>query len=93
MYSGITSTVSLYHKILEHTGIGPSSGSLSITDNRTGQSYTIPIVNNAVRAIDFLQNTVAGKGAELVEHFDNSLRVLDKGFFNTACTESAITLM
>lgn len=93
LYSYATSAVILYHKALGHTEIGPSSGSLSITDNRTGREYTIPIQNNSVRALDFIQITAAGKGNDLADHYDNSIRVLDKGLYNTACTETAITHM
>ncbi|KKA21090.1 Citrate synthase [Rasamsonia emersonii CBS 393.64] len=93
LYSYLTSAILFYHKALGHTAIGPSSGSLSITDNRTRRKYTIPIVNNAIRATDFLQITSAGMGADFVDHYENSIRILDKGFLNTACTESAITLI
>jgi len=91
--SYLASAIFLFHKALGHTAVGPSYGSLSITDNRTRRNYTIPIVNNAIRAIDFLQITAAGKGADFEDQFENSIRILDKGFLNTACTESAITLM
>lgn len=93
LYSYLISTIVLFHKALGHTSIGPSHGTLSITDNRTGRKYTIPIANNAIRATDFLQITSAGKGADFLDHFENSIKILDKGFLNTACTESAITLM
>lgn len=93
-YSSATSSVWLYHRVLGHTGVGPSTGNLSVTDNRTGRKYTIPIKNNAVKALDFIQITSAGLGnAEVADHYDNSLRVLDKGFWNTACTETSITHM
>lgn len=89
--SSAASGAVLYHKALGHTSIGPSSGTLSITDDRTGRKYTIPINNNAVKALDFIQITSAGLGAEMADHYDNSLRILDKGFWNTACTETSIT--
>lgn len=91
MYSSATSSVWLYHKTLGHTDIGPSTGTLSITDNRTGRNYTIPINNNSVKALDFIQITSAGLGTEVADHYDNSLRILDRGFWNTACTETSIT--
>lgn len=45
------SCVLFYHKALGHTRIGPSSGTLSTTDDHTGRKYTIPIPinNNAVK--------------------------------------------
>jgi citrate synthase len=93
LYSSATSSVWLYHKALGHTGVGPSIGTLSITDDRTGRKYIIPIKNNSVKALDFIQITSAGLGTEVADHYDNSLRILDKGFWNTACTETSITHM
>lgn len=43
-----------------------SSGFLSVTDERTGRKYTIPIQNNAVKALDFIQITTAGFGADKI---------------------------
>ncbi|KAH7120512.1 citrate synthase [Dactylonectria macrodidyma] len=90
-YSLTTSWTWLYHKVLGHSDIGSSTGNLHITDDRTGRTYTIPIRNNAVKALDFIQITSAGLEADLASHHDNSLRILDKGFWNTACTETSIT--
>ncbi|KAI0485176.1 citrate synthase [Xylariaceae sp. FL0804] len=72
-------------------GAAAADGTLSITDDRTGRRYTVPVRNNAVRALDFLQITSAGLGAGVADHYDGSLRVLDRGFWNTACTETSIT--
>ena len=91
--SFLTSLYLLYHRALGHTSVGPSSGSLSIVDNRTHRKYRIPIKDNAVKAIDFLQITAAGQGADFEDQYENSIRILDRGYLNTACTESAITLM
>lgn len=65
-----------------------STGVLTVVDSRTDQKYTIPIVDNAIRAIDFkaIQANAEGKGY-------SGLKVFDPGFFNTACTESQITYM
>ncbi|TIA07797.1 citrate synthase [Aureobasidium pullulans] len=85
-----TSGVLFFHRVLGHTAVGPSSGTLGITDERTGRRYTIEIKNNAVKALDFLQITSAGLGAEVADLYDNSLRILDEGFWNTACCETSI---
>ncbi|KAF5578575.1 citrate synthase [Fusarium subglutinans] len=81
----------VYQKAMGHADNSISSGILSVTDSRTGRSYNIPIRNNAVKALDFIQITTAGFGAEVADHYDNSLRVLDKGLWNTAVTETSIT--
>lgn len=93
LYSYLTSTIRLYHKTLGHTTIGPSSGTLSIIDNRTRRKYSISVVNNTVQAIDFLKITTAGQGADVVDHYENSIRILDRGYLNTACMESSVTFM
>ncbi|CVL08653.1 related to citrate synthase [Fusarium mangiferae] len=81
----------IYQKTLGHTDNSAPSGTLIITDSRTGRNYSVPIRNNAVKALDFIQITTAGFGAEAADHYDNSLRVLDKGLWNTAVTETSIT--
>ncbi|KAH7183656.1 citrate synthase [Fusarium flagelliforme] len=81
----------VYQKTLGQPDNSLTSGTLSITDSRTGRNYSIPIKNNAVKALDFIQITTAGFGAEVADHYDNSLRVLDKGLWNTAVTETSIT--
>ena len=57
--------------------------SLTVTDNRTGRSYEMPISQGAVRAIDFREIKVDEK--------DFGLLVYDPGFTNTASCRSAIT--
>ncbi|MCH8050487.1 MAG: citrate synthase [Chloroflexi bacterium] len=57
--------------------------SLTVTDNRTGRSYEMPINQGAVRAIDFREIKVDEK--------DFGLLVYDPGFTNTASCRSAIT--
>ena len=57
--------------------------SLTVTDNRTGRSYEMPISQGAVRAIDFRDIKVDEK--------DFGLLVYDPGFTNTASCRSAIT--
>ncbi len=57
--------------------------SLTVTDNRTGRSYEVPINEGAVRAIDFRDIKV--------DEDDFGLLVYDPGFTNTASCRSAIT--
>ncbi len=56
---------------------------LTVVDNRTGKSYTIPITNDAVRAMDLRQIKVQAD--------DFGLLTYDPAFMNTACCESTIT--
>jgi citrate synthase len=57
--------------------------SLTITDNRTGKAFEIPIENGTIRALD-LRQLKAGDG-------DFGLMAYDPAFTNTAATRSAIT--
>lgn len=59
-------TVALFRAV-GATSPGTSSGTLSVTDNRTNRTYTIPIEHNSVRAIDFRQIAAAGRGADPVD--------------------------
>ena len=59
------------------------SDSLTITDNRTGKAYTLPIANGAIRAMD-LRQIRTGPG-------DFGLLSYDPAFTNTASTISRIT--
>ena len=60
-----------------------SSDSLSITDNRTGQSYELPITEGTIRALDLRQIKTGDD--------DFGLMTYDPGFTNTASTKSTIT--
>ena len=59
-----------------------ASDTLTITDNRTGKQYTVPIKNGAIRAADLFQIKVAE---------DDGLVSYDPGFMNTASCQSKIT--
>jgi citrate synthase len=59
------------------------SETLTITDNRTGREYTLPIVDGTIRAPDLRQI-----GAE---DGDGGLMSYDPAFLNTASCRSAIT--
>jgi citrate synthase len=57
--------------------------SLSITDNRTGRQYEVPVQDGAIRGADLRQIKLADDDAGLVTY--------DPGFMNTAACRSAIT--
>ena len=59
------------------------AASLTVTDNRTGKSYDIPINDGTVRAMDFRQIRV--------DSDDFGLMTYDPAFTNTASCRSAIT--
>jgi citrate synthase len=67
------------------TGKGPpvASDSLSITDNRTGKSYQLPISEGTIKAIDLRQIKTDAD--------DFGLMTYDPAFLNTAACRSAIT--
>ncbi|KAF7312404.1 Citrate synthase [Mycena indigotica] len=68
------------------------SSTLSVVDNRTGKKYSIPIVDNSVKAVDFKAikaDKVPGEREENETH--KGLRVADQGFLNTAVLRSQIT--
>jgi citrate synthase len=65
-------------------GVGQQGAdTLSVTDNRTGQTYEIEITDGTVRAMDFRQIKVADD--------DFGLMTYDPAYTNTASCRSAIT--
>ncbi|MBS1810928.1 MAG: citrate synthase [Acidobacteria bacterium] len=62
-----------------------SSNSLTITDNRTGKQYEIPIENGTIRTMDLRKIKVADD--------DFGLMGYDPAFTNTASTKSNITFI
>jgi citrate synthase len=62
-----------------------SNDTLTVTDNRTGRSYEIPITDGAVRGLDFRDIKV--------DEDDFGLMVYDPGFGNTASCRSSITFI
>lgn len=60
---------------------GSGRDSLTVTDNRTGQTYELEITDGTIRAADLKQISVGGQG----------LATYDPGFVNTASTRSAVT--
>ena len=64
---------------------GAATDSLTVTDNRTGQTFELPITDGTVRAMDFRQMKVAED--------DFGLMTYDPAFTNTASCRSAITFI
>ncbi len=62
-----------------------AKNSLSVTDNRTGKSYEIPIEEGTIRAMDLRQIKSAPD--------DFGLMTYDPAFMNTAACKSAITFI
>jgi citrate synthase len=64
-------------------GVATARDTLSVTDNRTGESYEIEISDGTVKAMDFRQIKVNEK--------DFGLMTYDPAFTNTASCRSSIT--
>jgi len=62
-----------------------SKDSLTITDNRTGKTYEVPVQDGAIRAIDLRQIKTADD--------DFGLMTFDPAFTNTAACKSRITFI
>src|SRR6266511_356216 len=62
-----------------------SSNTLSITDNRTGKQFEIPIENGTIKAMDLRQIKV--------DDDDFGLMTYDPAFMNTASCKSRITFI
>src|SRR5574341_474095 len=58
---------------------------LTITDNRTGKKYDVPIVNGVIKAMDLRQIKVADD--------DFGLMSYDPAFMNTAFCQSRVTFI
>ena len=64
-------------------GASPGSESLTVTDNRTGKTYELPIEDGTVRAMDLRQIKV--------DEDEFGMMAYDPAFTNTAACRSAIT--
>jgi citrate synthase len=64
---------------------GSAEQTLTVTDNRTGKTYEVPITDGTVRAMDFRQMKV--------DDGDFGLMTYDPAFTNTASCRSAITFI
>ncbi|HTQ53835.1 MAG TPA: citrate synthase [Bryobacteraceae bacterium] len=62
-----------------------SDQTLTITDNRTGKAYTIPVTNDSIRALDLRQIKTSPDNFGLLSY--------DPAFMNTAACRSAITYL
>ncbi len=62
-----------------------SKDTLTITDNRTGKTYEVPIQHDTIKAIDLRQIKVAPD--------DFGMMTYDPGFMNTASCKSRITFI
>ncbi len=62
-----------------------ANDTLTITDNRTGKTYEVPIADETIRAMDLRQIKVNDD--------DFGLMTYDPGFTNTASTRSAVTFI
>ena len=60
-----------------------ASNSLTLTDNRTGRTYEIPVTDGAIRAMDLRQVKTGPQDFGLLSY--------DPAFMNTASTISRIT--
>ena len=63
----------------------PTTDALEVRDTRTGQSYSIPITDSTVRALDFRQIKV--------DPGEFGMMSYDPAFMNTAACRSAITFI
>ncbi len=63
----------------------PRPAQLTITDDRTGKSYKLPIVDGTIRALDLRQIKV--------DDADFGLMAYDPAFMNTASCRSAVTYL
>jgi citrate synthase len=66
-------------------GVVTAQDTLSITDNRTGETYEVEVTDGTVRAMDFRQIKVSED--------DFGLMTYDPAFTNTASCRSAITFI
>jgi citrate synthase len=62
-----------------------AAGTLAVTDSRTGQQYDLPIVDGAVRAMDFRKIKTGPEDFGVLSY--------DPAFLNTASCRSAITFI
>jgi citrate synthase len=66
-------------------GVAAAAATLSVTDNRTGRQYEVPITDGTIRSIDLRQIRV--------DDDDFGLMTYDPAFMNTASCRSAVTFI
>jgi citrate synthase len=64
---------------------GSGSDSLTVTDNRTGKTYELPIEDGTIRALSLRDIKV--------DDDDFGLMTYDPAFMNTASCRSAVTIL
>ncbi|KAJ7170766.1 peroxysomal citrate synthase [Mycena crocata] len=68
------------------------TNTLSVRDNRTGKTYSVPILDNSISATAFKAISAPSAPGEREENETvKGLRVSDQGFLNTAVLRSEIT--
>src|ERR1700685_3547642 len=65
------------------SGAAPDEGTLTVTDNRTGQTYELPIQDGTIRGMDVREIKT--------DEQDFGLMVYDPAYMNTASCRSSIT--
>jgi citrate synthase len=65
--------------------------SLTVTDNRTGKTYELPITHNSVLATDIKKIKSAQGNDRAEDETTQGLRVYDPAYMNTAVIQSSIT--
>jgi citrate synthase len=71
--------------VTDTAGTASSNETLTITDNRTGRTYEVPILDGAVRAGEFNNIRVGDAGP--------GIALYDPGFTNTASCRSSVTFI
>jgi len=66
-------------------GVATAAATLSVTDNRTGRRYELPITDGTIRSIDLRQIRVDDE--------DFGLMAYDPAFMNTASCRSSVTFI
>jgi citrate synthase len=66
-------------------GVAAAAATLSVTDNRTGQQYEIPISDGTIRSLDLRQIRTDAE--------DFGLMTYDPAFMNTASCRSSVTFI
>ncbi|KFA47528.1 hypothetical protein S40293_02185 [Stachybotrys chartarum IBT 40293] len=70
---------------------GGARQSLTVTDNRTGKSYELPITHNSILATDIKKIKSAQGNDRPEDETTQGLRVYDPAYMNTAVIQSRIT--
>ena len=67
----------------DNGGVATTADTLTVTDNRTGETYEVPVTDGTVKAMDFRQMKVSED--------DFGLMTYDPAYTNTASCRSSIT--